>query len=196
MIVSRETRETLDKYIDLILAWNDRINLISRKSISKDFLNAQVADCLQLMDFLEDKEGLLVDIGSGSGLPAAILSIAGMQKCNLVEINHKKVAFLRFAKNHLKLNFNVINMSIEDVQLNEKVRYITSKAYGTLALMARQAQHIMDENTQIITLKSREQVQAELDELTKEWTYQLNLVDNQYNNGYVVIISNLKRLHE
>ena len=60
--VPRETISLLGKYIDLIIAWNKKINLISRKSLSKEFLEQQILDCAKLIDNLDTKEGFLIYI--------------------------------------------------------------------------------------------------------------------------------------
>ena len=66
--VSRETFALFEKYIEHILIWNKKINLLSRKSLTREFLEGQILDCLQLLDVLGNEGGVVVDVGSGSGL--------------------------------------------------------------------------------------------------------------------------------
>jgi 16S rRNA (guanine527-N7)-methyltransferase len=193
--VSRETSELLSKYIDQILIWNKRINLISRKSESREFLERQVQDCMQLYELMYFKEGPLIDVGTGSGLPGVVLSLMGMTNCNLVDVNHKKTTFLTSLKNELNATFNVHNLSIEELKLPVKAKYITSKAYGSLDLMIKQCWHLMDDQSELITLKSAAQLEDELKKLSMVWQYDLKLVDNQYNNGYIVQLKNIRKGH-
>src|SRR5215470_3088320 len=100
--VSRETEERLERFVELLLAWQKTTHLVSPASIPK-LWTRHVADSLQLLD-LAPQARLWVDLGSGGGFPGLVLACAladrpkadGAQ-VHLVESNSRKAAFLREA---------------------------------------------------------------------------------------------------
>lgn len=95
--VSRETRERLETYADLVRKWQSRINLISPKTLP-DLWNRHILDSLQLFA-LKPQPVQWMDIGSGAGFPGLVTAIClteiGEGWVHLVESNNKKAAFLR-----------------------------------------------------------------------------------------------------
>ncbi|EDQ35247.1 16S rRNA (guanine(527)-N(7))-methyltransferase GidB [Hoeflea phototrophica DFL-43] len=95
--VSRETRERLETYADLVRKWQSRINLISPKTLP-DLWNRHIIDSLQLFA-LKPQPVQWMDIGSGAGFPGLVTAIClteiGEGWVHLVESNNKKAAFLR-----------------------------------------------------------------------------------------------------
>jgi 16S rRNA (guanine527-N7)-methyltransferase len=97
--VSRETEERLERFVELLLAWQKTTHLVSPASIPK-LWTRHVADSLQLLDLAPDAR-LWVDLGSGGGFPGLVLACALAEKpgalVHLVESNNRKAAFLREA---------------------------------------------------------------------------------------------------
>jgi len=75
--VSRETLERLDAYVALLAAWNRRINLVGASTMG-DPWRRHILDSAQLWAHLPPKARVLVDLGSGAGLPGLILAILGV----------------------------------------------------------------------------------------------------------------------
>jgi 16S rRNA (guanine527-N7)-methyltransferase len=94
--VSRETLARLETYVALLRAWNPRINLVSVASLG-DVWRRHILDSAQLMAHIPDGARVLVDLGSGAGLPGLILGIMGMAETHLIESDQRKSAFLREA---------------------------------------------------------------------------------------------------
>lgn len=94
--VSRETRDRLAAYVALLAAWNRRINLVSANTLG-DIWRRHVLDSAQLMPLLPAGARIVVDIGSGAGLPGLILAILGVPEVHLIESDQRKAAFLREA---------------------------------------------------------------------------------------------------
>jgi 16S rRNA (guanine527-N7)-methyltransferase len=94
--VSRETLERLVAYVSLLEAWNNRINLISRNTMG-DVWRRHILDSAQLYPLLPARTRILVDLGSGAGLPGLILAVMGIAEVHLIEADQRKAAFLREA---------------------------------------------------------------------------------------------------
>ena len=124
--VGHKYQELFHRYVKLILEWNRKTNLTSKhnaKARIYDFICEGVA----LGKWLDNKEAIVVDIGSGAGFPGVVLSILGFENLHLVEINYKKAAFLQYAIAELGLKAKVHNDDVRKVILPQ-VDYITSKA--------------------------------------------------------------------
>ncbi|HXQ53558.1 MAG TPA: 16S rRNA (guanine(527)-N(7))-methyltransferase RsmG [Stellaceae bacterium] len=96
MGVSRETLERLETYVALLKAWNRRINLVGGSTMG-DPWRRHVLDSAQLLQHLPPKCRVVVDLGSGAGLPGLVLSILGVPEVHLVESDQRKSEFLREA---------------------------------------------------------------------------------------------------
>jgi 16S rRNA (guanine527-N7)-methyltransferase len=90
-----------DAFIDFLLAYNQKVNLVSRRS-TRETLGALIRETLLLHEHVSTP--LLIDAGSGGGLLGIPLAIALPGKnFILVEPIRKKVVFLNAALNHLGL---------------------------------------------------------------------------------------------
>jgi 16S rRNA (guanine527-N7)-methyltransferase len=95
--VSRETEERLDRYVELLLNWQSKINLLSSSTLP-ELWTRHVADSLQLIP-LAPQARIWADLGSGGGFPGLPIALAGEAgtRVHLIESNGKKAAFLREA---------------------------------------------------------------------------------------------------
>ena len=94
--VSRETLKKLTAYVDLLLQWNRRINLVSANTLG-DVWRRHILDCAQLAKYLPRQARVVVDLGAGAGLPGLVLAAMGVPEMHLVESDLRKSAFLREA---------------------------------------------------------------------------------------------------
>ena len=65
--VSRETEERLEMFVDLLLLWQEKINLVAESTLPLIWTR-HIADSLQLLA-LAPEARVWVDFGSGGGLP-------------------------------------------------------------------------------------------------------------------------------
>jgi len=92
---------SIDAFIDFLLAYNQKVNLVSRQS-TRASLGALISESLLLKDLISTP--LLVDAGSGGGLLGIPLAISlPEKKFILVESIHKKAIFLEEALRSLGL---------------------------------------------------------------------------------------------
>ena len=97
--VSRETEARLDRYVDLLVEWQAKTNLVAPSTLP-NLWTRHIADSLQLLS-LAPSAKIWVDLGSGGGFPGVVLACALAEtpgaNVHLVERNAKKAAFLREA---------------------------------------------------------------------------------------------------
>src|SRR6476620_7352540 len=97
--VSSETEARLDRYVDLLVEWQAKTNLVAPSTLPH-LWTRHIADSLQLLD-LAPTAKIWVDLGSGGGFPGVVLACALAEtpgvNVHLVERNAKKAAFLREA---------------------------------------------------------------------------------------------------
>lgn len=132
--VSRETKEKMDAFADLVLKWTPKINLISTASV-KELWPRHIQDSAQIFD-LAPPEGSWLDIGSGGGFPAIVAAILsnGAHTFILIESDQRKCAFLRTASRELDLNLTVLSERIETVS-PVSADILTARALADLTLL-------------------------------------------------------------
>jgi 16S rRNA G527 N7-methylase RsmG len=97
---------SIDTFVDFLLAYNQKVNLVSRHS-TRESLGALIAETMLLKDLFSTP--LLVDAGSGGGLLGIPLAISLPEKrFVLIETIHKKVIFLHEALRFLGLGNAVV----------------------------------------------------------------------------------------
>src|SRR5271170_6587161 len=72
--VSRETSGRLDRLVELLIDWQQRMNLIASSTIPV-LWTRHVADSLQLIA-LVPKARIWADLGSGAGFPGLVIACA------------------------------------------------------------------------------------------------------------------------
>jgi 16S rRNA (guanine527-N7)-methyltransferase len=169
--LAAETRERLDVYVDLLLRWNARINLISPGDVSQVWTR-HIEDSLQLLPFLDCRSestaaGDAIDLGSGAGFPGLVLAIASNQAFHLVESDRRKSIFLREAARETGAPVTVHNARIETLQL-PPAWLVTARALAPLETMLPWACKLLAENGFCLFLKGRT-AEHELTVASREW---------------------------
>ncbi len=114
--VTKEEAELLSIYLEELLRWNEKINLVGIKSPER-IIDELLYDSI-LAEYYIPKNGLLLDIGSGAGIPAIPIKIVRDDiKVYLVEAKIKKAVFLRHIIRKLGLgSIEVINKRMEQIE--------------------------------------------------------------------------------
>ncbi len=136
--VSRETLYDLEEYRNLILKKNKSFNLIS-KNTEKNCRERHIVDSAQIIEFIDKKEEIVTDIGTGSGLPGIVLAIIMKHKknkmrFNLYEKSFRKTEFLDDVINKLKLNAEVFQKNIFN-EKNLSTDLIVARAFKPLPII-------------------------------------------------------------
>lgn len=194
--VSRETIDELKKYEALVIEWNNKFNLISKSSVQCVW-DRHILDSLQLCQFINNKDKIMCDFGSGAGFPAIVLSILSKQlfpdlKIYLIESITKKALFLNTVKDKLNLNIEVINDRIENIKLNN-IDIISSRAMASLDKLIEYSKPFCNKNTRMIFPKGSK-YKEELDVLLKKWDFDLDIIQSKTDeSGKILYIKNLRR---
>ena len=173
--VSRETALLFDKYEQLLVTWNPKINLVASSTLA-GFRERHIEDCLQIVNFLPDHiSGKWVDIGSGGGLPGLVLAINYRNQpvsFSFVESDKRKCQFLRTVIRELGLsNVEVIGERIEKISpLNAD--YLSARALAALPKLLGFVERHLGDDGQAWLMKGRSW-QEEVDLARKEWHFDL-----------------------
>lgn len=146
-----QVRKLLD-YHALINKWNKVYNLSAIRepleSIKKHFL-----DSFSILDFIQS--GLLLDVGSGAGLPGIIIAIM-KPKTNVFVIDSvgKKCRFMQTVKTELGLeNLTVINDRVESFNYPESFSQITSRAFASAIDTVNKTKHLISNDGRYLLMK-------------------------------------------
>lgn len=131
--MSPEQEARIEKYAFLLEKWQKKFNLISPTTIPYIY-SRHILDCAQIAPYIKEGD-LVLDIGSGAGLPSVVLAILTDAKVHACERNWKKVQFLNNVRRELELTdkFSVLQNDIyksEDFESQYSV--ITSRAFSEL----------------------------------------------------------------
>ena len=173
--VSRESLAALEAYVELLLKWQKRINLIGPRTV-RDVWHRHIADSLQLLPLLPSSTNTILDLGSGAGLPGIPLALAcpaaHETRVNLIESNAKKAAFLREAV-RLTGAAAAVHMtrieSFDSAALQVGVDVVTSRALAPLSTLLEHARKPL-ENGAIALFHKGQCAERELTEAGKYWS--------------------------
>ena len=180
--VSRETAARLDRFVELLLAWQQRINLIAPSTIPK-LWTRHIADSLQLLSVVPDAKHW-VDLGSGGGFPGLAIACALADGANgrvhLVESNGKKAAFLREAVRVTGASATVHAVRIADFAagFSGPLKVVTARALAPLNELLSMAFPLLNTGAQGLFPKGAA-AEAELTEARKSWNIQASLVPSR-----------------
>ena len=103
--VSLDQLEKLDRYYDLLVEWNKKINLTAIVEKKKVYLK-HFYDSLTLVKVIDlNKENTFLDVGTGAGFPGIVIKIFFPHlKVTLLDSIGKRIVFLKKVINELKLD--------------------------------------------------------------------------------------------
>ncbi len=114
--------EKIILYIENLEKWNKAINLTSKNF----YIENHIKDSFMFFELFREPKGALLDIGSGNGFPAIILTIICKKlHTTMIDLNSKKCAFLRDTSLKLSLNATVVNGNILNFENQEKFDFVT-----------------------------------------------------------------------
>ncbi|MBM3502640.1 MAG: 16S rRNA (guanine(527)-N(7))-methyltransferase RsmG [Alphaproteobacteria bacterium] len=149
--VSRETLDRLSAYVELLIRWQKKINLVSHNSLD-DIWGRHIFDSAQLLDHVES--GDVIDLGTGAGFPGLVLSIMGVTGMSLVESDGRKCVFLREAIRVTGSDAKVLESRVELLDIPPP-KLIVSRAFAPLERLLRLAERLIGPATRLVLLKGQ-----------------------------------------
>lgn len=180
LALSGKQQAQLLQYLDTLLLWNKAYNLTAITQPLEAMVK-HIVDCLAIVPAMRHlcAESLtnqstsdlpsVLDIGTGAGLPAVILSICCPQlSCVPLDSNQKKVRFIRQVVGELKLdNIKPVASRIEGY--DSKHQLICSRAFASLLDFVQLASPYLTNNGVIIAMKGKAPTLEEIQGLTQDW---------------------------
>lgn len=149
-------------YAGLLLEWNKRIHLVSKRDAKSDRIMRHLVDSLSIFKAIDiQKDTKLIDLGSGAGFPAIPIKIIREDiRLTLVESVHKKTLFLQKLSEVLELKkLAVINQRadklVDQADFEGKFDLITAKALGRLKEVAQLCIPFLKTNGLLVAYKGQ-----------------------------------------
>lgn len=192
-MIDLEQNTKLKEYVELLLNWNKRMNLIG-KSTEPDIWNRHILDSAQLMNLLEKNDinySSCVDIGTGAGLPGIVLSILGVKNMVLIEKSPLKCNFLKEAKKISENNVEIINDAIENVG-NRRFDIVFSRALADLSKLLGYSVKLLKPGGKCIFLKGKK-LEEELFVAKKLYDFEYVMKKSLTSEeGTIILIKNIQ----
>ena len=195
--VSRETITSLKKYENTLIKANNTLNLIGNSTI-KNIWNRHFLDSVQVIDYIEENDKILMDLGSGAGFPGLVLAITSKDrkiplKIKLVEKSPKKVKFLRDVISELSLDVEVINRNVLEDPKKLIGDVFVARAFKPLQIIL-QLIHSKAENWKKIFIFLGKTGKSELLQASKIWDIKYKQRVSITNDDSIVIeINEIKK---
>jgi 16S rRNA (guanine527-N7)-methyltransferase len=194
--VSRETAARLDRFVELLLAWQATTTLIAPSTIPH-LWTRHIADSLQLLPLAPGAHHW-IDLGTGGGFPGLVIACPLAEErgesVRLVDSHARRAAFLREVIRTLALPAIVHCQRIEDFVTGEiePPDVITARALAPMDRLADLIHPLMGPGTKALLLKGQD-VEAELTEASKYWNIIADLVQSRTDpQGRIVVIRALE----
>jgi 16S rRNA (guanine527-N7)-methyltransferase len=165
--VSRETYARLEHYGALLIAENERQNLIARSTVD-ELWQRHIADSAQLVRFAPRPDSSWLDIGSGAGLPGLVIAILTHGPVTMVEPRRLRSDFLHRAAAELGLSNRVSVHASKVERITGKFDVITARAVASVDSLLRISQHLSTDKSVWVFPKGKS-AQSELDEARRTW---------------------------
>ena len=157
IMFNEEQYKKFYKYMNLLLEWNEKINLTAITN-KEDIILKHFIDSLTISKYI-DKNSKLIDVGTGAGFPGIPIKIYRDDlEITLLDSLNKRVNFLNEVIKELKLeNIVAIHGRAEEIGRNKKYReyfdVATSRAVANLSTLSEYLVPFVKEDGVIISMK-------------------------------------------
>ena len=153
--LSKEQISKFEKYLDLLLEWNEKFNLTAITD-KEEVEEKHFIDSISLMKYFDVKNKTLLDVGSGAGFPGIPLAIVEPTlKVTLLETTGKRIKFLQVAVKELGLtNVEIIQGRAEEQKDCEKYDIVTARAVKELNILLELCFYLVKVGGMFVAYKS------------------------------------------
>jgi 16S rRNA (guanine527-N7)-methyltransferase len=142
----------LDRYCQLLWAWNEKLNL-TRHDTHDKFVSRDLVDSLAFAEFLQPGETVL-DVGTGGGVPGVILAIVRPDlKISLSDSVGKKAKAVAEIVGALDLNVPVYSSRAEEILNDVPFNTLVIRAVARLEKLLRWFRPHWDRCDRLLVLK-------------------------------------------
>ena len=201
--INEEQIKSFEKYMNLLLEWNEKINLTAITQPEEVKLKHFV-DSLTVLKYINDDDKV-IDIGTGAGFPGIPLKIMKENtKITLLDSLNKRINFLNIVIETLNLrNIQAIHGRAEEIARNklyrEKYDVTVSRAVANLSTLSEYMLPFVKVGGKCICMKGAN-VNEEIEKAKnaiKELGGEIERVDNFYlsdndNERNIIIIRKVK----
>ena len=191
-LVSRETWDRLESFVQLVIARQKTLNLVAASTIPQIWTR-HIADSLQLLS-LAPEARTWIDLGGGAGFPGLVIACALADvpgaRVELVESIQKKANFLRNVADALSLPAIVHALRIEDFTARNAGRFdvVTARALAPLDKLLGYANPLLKRGAVGLFPKGQDVV-SELTQASKSWKLDTELIPSKTDpHGRVVVV--------
>ncbi len=138
--LSEEQLDQLQKYFELLVSWNEKINLTAITEPNEVAVK-HFADSLSVFNYVDFQKGAsVIDVGTGAGFPGLVLKIARPDiKLTLLDSLNKRLKFLDEVLNTLGLEAELVHARAEEgghnIDLRECYDFAVSRAVARLNVL-------------------------------------------------------------
>lgn len=155
--VTDEKLDKLNKYYELLVSFNEKINLTAM-TLKEEVYLKHFYDSLTLVKIIDfNKYNTFCDIGTGAGFPGIVIKIFFPHlKVTLIDALNKRIDFLNVVISELQLKkIETIHSRIEDYGKNNRELYdiVTARAVTNLSNLLEFAIPIVKVNKYFIAMK-------------------------------------------
>ena len=191
------TEEEVNKfynYMNLLLEWNEKINLTAITE-QEDIILKHFVDSLTIYKLIEENKSI-IDIGTGAGFPGIPLAILkNKNKFTLVDSLNKRINFLNEIKESLSLeNITNIHARAEEFGQNKKYRekfdIAVSRAVANLSILVEYLLPVVKLGGKVICMKG-----SNVEDELKEAEYAISTLGGKviFKDEFCLPQSDIKR---
>ena len=189
--VSRETCRRLEHYGDLLVQWQNTLNLVGAKTLPQMWVR-HFQDSAQLIRFLPDRIAHMADIGSGAGFPGIVLSILTDRPVTLIEADARKAVFLSTVARAVGAPVTVRRARLEKMA-PLRADVMTARAVADVARLLEWGGSHLTDGGRFILLKGR-RYEQEIDAARQAWSFTVSGHPSVTDpDARIVLISEVKR---
>lgn len=151
--VTEEKLNKLEKFYELLIDWNNKINLTRIVEKEEVYLK-HFYDSLTIVKEVDlNKVETLCDVGTGAGFPGIVLKIFYPQlKITLVDSLLKRVNYLNTIIKELELN-DIVAIHARGEDVKEKFDIVTSRAVANIEKLVVYTMHLLNKTGRLVALK-------------------------------------------
>lgn len=182
----------LTQLVDLLLAENERQNLVARGTLAHVW-QRHIVDSAQLLDVSRGTlpQGEWIDLGTGAGFPGLVISaLQPERRIKLVDSRRLRTEWLQRAVDALELsNVEVILARVEDLPTSAHA-VISARAFAPLDKLVTLSARFSTPDT-LWLLPKGAGAQHELDVLPESWRHVFHVEQSLTDPGAGIIVGHL-----